>query len=81
MNKDETIDYIFDSVDRLLREGNFDLINKLLSEVTTNDITILVAWLSITCIEKEKLPARLSLIERIKVLVPERSEGLLKGLE
>lgn len=67
--------------DRLLTEGKFDELNSTLKEVNTTNIAILVAWLGITCVEKDKLPERKRLIELIKTLEPSRAERLLKGLE
>ena len=81
MDIDKEIDKIFRRVDTCLYFSQMEEIDIMLSRVDTDNITILIAWLSITLPAKNCLVGRDRLIRRIRKLEPDRADSLLKGLE
>lgn len=83
---DEGADLIFDTIDDLLQERRFSQCDEALQAVDVERLTIalMVALLSITVSAKEVLRERANLADRIerrlRLVAPERLEGLLKGL-
>lgn len=83
---DEAIDVLFDYVDGLLCDGNFDECNDLLNVVDFErlDSNLVVGFLSITISAKDKLRSRSNFVERaegrLKILAPDRVDNLMSGL-
>jgi hypothetical protein len=81
MDTNKEIDRIFRVVDTCLFLCQIEEIDMLLSKVDTDNITILVAWLTITMPAKDRLVGRDRLISRVRELEPDRADRLLKGLQ
>lgn len=60
MNLDQKIDRIYDKIDRLLCEGKFDIVDKILENIPTTHLCIdlLISFLVITLPAKTKLRNR-----------------------
>jgi len=82
---DEALMILFRGIDNLLCEGKFEQVNQDLQDIDLEklDSTLLVGLLSITFAAKKHLPYRepmtLKLAERLKVLVPDKWERLIKN--
>lgn len=65
---DKQLDYMFDRYDDLLLEGKFNEVNELLGKVSVKDTptTLLVGYLAITFLAKDKLPNRVKLYKNIE---------------
>lgn len=57
LDTDEKIDRIYDKIDRLLYEGKFDVVDKILGNVTTKYLNsdFLITFLTVTLPAKSKL--------------------------
>jgi hypothetical protein len=79
------IDFIYNTVDLMLRDGRFDLVDELLRQVDVkNKVDVLLAYLTLTLPAKSKLLQRASFFERVKQELTQRGEyreALLTGLE
>lgn len=78
------IDRIFDLVDRLCWESNWDEIDRLLQEADTETVmTFRISWLTITRCVKSKLKYRETFYENTEKMLTDddRKEKLLGGLE
>ncbi len=62
----KTIDYVFDYLDRLLGEGDFTLVNRIIARLEPDSIqpVFLAAILSMTKPARERLPARTSFADK-----------------
>lgn len=83
-----SLDYVFNTIDDLLIEGQFDLCNSLLDniEIKELDINILIGILTITSEFKEKLYIRESFFQKVQDFIYdiysfEEAEQILAGLE
>ncbi len=85
MTKEVNIDPIYDIIDAMLRDGKFDLVDAMLSQVDmSGDVDVLLAYLTATFSAKSKLHNRASLFHRVEQVLKERDEWretLLTGLE
>jgi hypothetical protein len=80
------LDLIYDSVDELMRKGEFAQLNSLLANLSVSDfsVDILLGLLTATLPAKSRLPSRHELYEQIETFLRhcgEYKEGLLTGLE
>ncbi len=87
MNVDQRLDEIYEELDVLLFAGKYEEADEILSDVNVNvePLEILVGYLSITFMSRERLLARQPLMhairERVEHEVPERAQGILGGLD
>jgi hypothetical protein len=82
---DSSLDLIYDSVDELLRRGQFAMIDSVLCEldVARHSADILLALLTATAPARSHLASRKAFFRRVKQVVESRGEyerGLLRGL-
>jgi hypothetical protein len=80
------LDLIYDSVDDLLRKGNFDQLDSMLAAFPIAELSVdmLLGILTATLPAKSRLPSRGKLFKEIEKTLKERNEleeGLLTGLE
>lgn len=68
-NVDDGCFYIFDTIDRLLCDGDFKTCDDILKKIDVNNLStsLMRSFLCITESAKDKLPSRLSLFEKIKI--------------
>jgi hypothetical protein len=83
---DAALDIVFDRVDELLLEGDFEKVDQEISRIRETDFSaeLLLGILTVTLPAKENLPGRPDLYSRIKQWLESYSEledGLLVGLE
>jgi hypothetical protein len=76
-DKDKKLDAIYDLIDELMLSGNFDQIDKILSESKINDPDIMLAYLTVTLPAKDKLKSREDYRLRASIIL---GEELLIGL-
>lgn len=86
-NSDSALDILFDWIDGLLLKGEFEECDEFLRKFNLDmlNIDLMIGLLSITLAATEKLPYRKMLVKeieaRLKKIVPERVERLLRGLK
>ena len=83
---DSALDLIYERADEMLLAGEFSPLNKIISDLSVDNLTIdvLLAVLTISLPAKSKLPARSSFYLSVKQKLLERGEfreGLLTGLQ
>lgn len=84
-NLDAALDIIFDEVDEMLLAGEYDRVNRLLAEMSTDAIPVelLIGVLTATLPARNQLPNRASFLARVEQTLRDRGEledGLLGGL-
>jgi hypothetical protein len=81
INLDDEIDIIYDHIDDLMLEGKFKQIDLILSQVSIElDVVLLIGFLCITYLCKEKFKYRAKIIDMIKQKRP-GEDDLWLGLE
>ncbi len=86
-NVENTLDYIFDTINDLIIKKQFDLIDSLLEIIEVENLTIdtIVGILTITSNWKNKLTTRNSFYQRaykfVNEFLPEESFQIFDGLE
>jgi len=83
---DTALDLIYDSVDELLCEGKFELLNSILSHTSVNTLSVdlHLAILTATLPAISRLPSRPRFFDEVEQVLRYRGEfeeGLLSGLE
>ncbi len=83
---DKILDKIYDNFDTLMRNGEFEEIDKILDRIQPEDYspTLLIGYLTATMAATRQLKSRPALFKRIKKHLDDmgRNEpGLLDGLE
>ena len=88
MNKniDDELDLIYDSIDSLLFDGNFEFVDECLRIIDCEkiDTDLLLGWATITFAARSKLSHRKEFMKRMSHIIRQRGEmedGLLNGLE
>jgi len=76
---DDTLDYIFDTLDNLLLDGQFDTCDEILDKFVVEDYdeTILVGVLTIVYVWKEKLKNHKDFCDRVSKIV---NDNITDGL-
>jgi hypothetical protein len=83
----DTIDFIFNTIDNALSQGEFSSVDLVLSALTLDQLNIdaMLAFLTITLAAKDRLQTRDYLFDDIKKYLIEKKEknikALLQGLE
>ena|SRR6188508_1537397 len=82
INRDDALDLLFETVDDLCYEGQFEAIEPLLKEFDVDkcSTTLAVGVLSITFAAKDELPSRADFYNRVFLAV-EKAEGSRKAEE
>jgi hypothetical protein len=85
-NTDAGLDIVYDAVDELLRNGEFDELNQHLAAlaVAKYSTDILIGLLTATLPARRRLSARPSLLTAVEATIRERGEygeGILTGLD
>jgi hypothetical protein len=84
---DDAMDVVFQEFDELFIAGKFDEANEMLGtiDLLRLDIQLISGVMASTCVAKDKLPGRKLFVEkarkRFTELVPDRVEGLMRGME
>jgi len=81
-----TLDLIYDSVDELMRQGEFQQLDALLAglPVAEMSVDVLLGYLTASLPARSRLPSRNALYAKTEQTLKERGEleaGLLHGLE
>lgn len=80
-NIDKAIDYVYDSIELLLRSGDFDLLDSILKGISTVQTDVGLAILVSTLVVKNKLPSRRLLFGVMQTLTENEDPRILYGLE
>lgn len=84
---DKAIDLLFYTVDYYMRNGQFDLLDKLIQEIDLDklSLSLMIGVLTITLPAKKQLLSREAIYDKIKEKIiqldPERVDRLLVGLK
>jgi len=82
MATQEQIDFVYDGVNELFDDGDFSIVNDLLTWYTTGELNTdgdrMLAWLKATLPQKDKLPARVGFFNKCKEII---DTDILEGLE